>query len=54
MELTKVELLEINGGAITSSMINAITKVATSLYNFGRSFGTIIRRLGSNKVCPIS
>lgn len=54
MELTKTELLSIEGGAITSSLINAVTKAATSLYNFGRSFGTIIRRLGSNTTCPIS
>ena len=53
MELTNKEMYDISGGGITSSMINAISKAATTVYGFGKSFGSSIRRIFSGSYCPV-
>ncbi len=54
IELKKEEMYLVEGGAITSSFINAITKTATFIYNLGQSVGSSIRRLWGGKYCPTS
>ena len=44
MELKTEEMLKIEGGGITSSMINALTKAVTGLYDLGKGFGSALRR----------
>lgn len=53
MELTNKQLSQIEGGAITSAMLNAISKAITSLYELGRQTGSAIRRLINNAYCPL-
>ena len=45
MELKKEEMYTIDGGGITSQMLNAISKAVTTLYDLGRATGSAIRRL---------
>jgi len=52
-ENKKEELLNIVGGAISGTLINAFAKSITVLLDLGRSFGTAIRRISSNKVCSL-
>lgn len=53
MELTKEKMKQIDGGGITSAMINAVTKAVNTLYELGRQTGSALRRIVKNKYCPI-
>lgn len=53
MKLTVIELKQVNGGGITSSFINAISKGVKTFMDLGRSLGSSIRRLVNGSVCPI-
>ena len=53
MELKQEQLKNINGGAITSAMLNAISKAVITLYELGRQTGSALRRIVKNKYCPI-
>ena len=53
MELKQEQLKKINGGAITSAMLNAISKAVNTIYELGRQTGSALRRLVKNKYCAI-
>ena len=53
MDLKKEELLNINGGGISGTLLNSIIRGVNALLDLGRSLGTAIRRLGSNSICPL-
>jgi len=53
-ELNKQEMLNIDGGTITSSLINAITSAINTLYELGKETGSALRRLTNSKYCPIN
>ncbi len=52
-KLDKEELLDIKGGAITGTYVNAIVRGIESLLELGRSFGSSIRRWMSNDICRL-
>ena len=50
--MTKNELIEVRGGGgISASMLNAVARVASVLYELGRSLGSAIRRTSSGNIC---
>ncbi|MDD3341102.1 MAG: hypothetical protein PHN72_02750 [Bacilli bacterium] len=49
--LNKEELLEIKGGAITGTYINAVVKGIEALLEVGRSLGTAVRRWVEGSIC---
>lgn len=51
--LNKDELLNINGGGISGTLISALTRGVNTLLDMGRSLGNAIRRIGSNNICPL-
>ena len=53
MKLNNIEMESINGGGFTSSMLNAISKAVTTIYNLGKNFGSSIRRIANNTYCPM-
>lgn len=54
MELKKEQLIQIEGGIkITGTLITAWTKGINAILDLGRSLGTAIRRIGSNKICSL-
>lgn len=53
MILNDHELKAINGGAITSTLINAIVKGFSLIIELGKSLGSTIRRVTSGKTCDI-
>lgn len=53
MELKQEQLKNIDGGGITSAMINAVSKAVNTLYELGRQTGSALRRIIKNKYCPI-
>ena len=52
-ELLDNELISINGGGITSSIINAITSAIETIYEFGKQFGSSLRRMHEGSYCPL-
>ncbi len=53
MELSKQELKNIVGGESIGTVINAITKAFSTIFDFGRSVGSALRRITSKKYCEI-
>lgn len=53
MELKQEQLKNVDGGAITSAMLNAITKAVNTLYELGKQTGSALRRVIENTYCPI-
>lgn len=51
MKLTKEEQLNIYGGSVSSTMVNAIVKGINILIELGRSLGSSIRRISDNNMC---
>lgn len=52
-DLNKEELLNIEGGSISGTLISAITRGINTVLDMGRSFGNAIRRIGSRNICPM-
>ena len=50
-ELKEIEMNDITGGGIASPLINAVSKLITTLYDLGEKTGSSIRRLVSGKYC---
>ena len=51
MKLNSEKMKQINGGGITSAMINAISKAINTIYELGRQTGSAIRRLLKKTYC---
>jgi len=51
MRLKSSELLEINGGGISASLLNAVSRAFTTAINLGQIIGSAIRRIISKKAC---
>jgi len=52
-QLDKQQLLNINGGAISATFINAIARGISTLVDLGRNLGSAVRRLYSGRLCKI-
>ncbi len=50
-KLNDIELKNISGGKISVSYFNYLARGASLLLDLGRSLGTAIRRIGSNRLC---
>lgn len=49
--LNNQELLEISGGAISGTLINALVRGISTILDLGRSLGTAIRRIQTKQFC---
>ena len=54
MKLNKKEMKNVTGGGISYSLINAVTKAVTALYELGKNTGSAIRRVIKNAYCPLN
>lgn len=53
-KINKNELYTIIGGAtLTGTMLSAITKGVSTIYNIGRALGSALRRAISGKYCSL-
>ena len=52
-KLTNEELLLVTGGALSSSLINSISKIAGTIFDLGRAFGSSVRRIIGGSFCQI-
>ena len=53
MKLGKEELLNIQGGGLTGTLITALLKGVGTVFDLGRSLGSAFRRIIGKNVCPI-
>lgn len=51
MKLHSQELLEIKGGAITATLLNALARVVNSIIEIGKMVGSSIRRISTKTYC---
>ena len=54
MKLSIIEMKNVTGGGISYSLINAVTKAISAIYDLGKSTGSAIRRLIKKSYCPIN
>ena len=54
MKLTKNEMMNLYGGAISGTLINAVVRGINAILELGRSIGTAIRRVSGNNICQLS
>ena len=47
------ELTEVVGGAISATLVNALVRGFTALFEFGKAVGTAIRRARTGTICYV-
>lgn len=53
MIISENECKKIKAGSITGTLISAVTKVVSSIFDIGRALGSSIRRLTSKSSCSL-
>lgn len=53
-ELSKEELKQIYGGAISSTLLNAFIRGVNTFFEVGKTLGSAVRRIFSKDICPTS
>ena len=53
-ELSEKEMMNVDGGSLSSSFINAIAKIVSTLFEIGEATGSAIRRITSGNYCSIN
>lgn len=51
MLLQKEQLIEVKGGGISASLLNAISRTVTTMLTLGQIIGSAIRRVVYKKAC---
>ena len=49
--LDKIELYSIKGGAFNYGTINAIARIASTLFSIGQALGSAVRRATTKRYC---
>ena len=52
--LKEEELLNIKGGAINATLVNALARIIGVFYEIGEAVGSSIRRITSKNRCKVS
>lgn len=53
MILNKEELLQISGGGISGTLINAFVRGINTILDLGRSLGSALRRVREHNICQL-
>lgn len=51
--LNDMQLMEVNGGTISGSVMQYAAKFLTTIFDLGRALGSSIRRIYSDTACSI-
>ena len=51
MKLEASELIKINGGGVSASLLNALSRAVSTALSLGQIIGSAIRRALGKKVC---
>ncbi len=49
--MTEEELINITGGGLSASLLNALSRGVETIYNLGRAFGTAINMIIKGRRC---
>lgn len=53
-EITNNELLTISGGfSLSGPILKGVLDIGNFIYNLGKDFGSSLRRINDNKLCPL-
>ncbi len=52
--LSSEELLDIKGGSWTATLLNAVSRLITTMLGLGQVFGSSVRRVVTGKTCKIN
>ncbi len=53
MRVDDINLIKINGGAVSSTFLQHLSTVFKTVYGIGQELGGAIRRIASGKICPL-
>ncbi len=53
MKVEDINLLKVEGGSISASVLNYLSTALKTVYNIGQGLGGAIRRIATKNVCPI-
>ena len=53
MILSENECRKVKAGSITGTLLSAVTKVVSSIFDIGRALGSSIRRISSKSSCAL-
>ncbi len=48
------ELMKVQGGSISAALVTSIVNAGKSIFEFGRTIGSAIRRLFESSICKLS
>lgn len=51
--LSNDEMMNIVGGGITATLLNAVSRLVSTVLNLGQTIGSSLRRITSNSVCKL-
>ena len=52
--MSNEELMQVQGGAFSATMLNAIVKAVNTVFELGQTVGSAIRRLSAGSICKVS
>lgn len=50
-KLTKQELINVKGGSLSNTMLNALSRCVTGLFSIGQAVGSSLRRVWTRNYC---
>ena len=53
MKIDDINLLKIEGGSLSATVLNYFSNALKTVYNIGQSLGGAIRRIATRNVCPL-
>ena len=53
MRVEDVNLLKVEGGGVSASILNYLSTALKTVYNIGQDLGGAIRRIATKNVCPL-
>ena len=51
MKLSEEKLSQIVGGAVTVSLLNSLSRIASTIYDIGYALGSTVRKLFGSNTC---
>ena len=53
MKIDDINLLKIEGGSLSATVLNYFSNALKTVYNIGQSLGGAIRRIATGRICPL-
>ena len=53
MKIDDINLLKVEGGGLSASVLNYLSTAIKTVYNIGQDLGGSLRRIATGKTCPL-